>query len=390
MASIDEVMDWPEVPRGPRTGSVPPPSSVTDPQTNQAPVDGLAAGSRATVVAPVDPDTAVRARVNAAIVDCLILGAIGWGLVAALGAATFSGDAILLILAVQFLYFFILEVGTGQTLGKRVMNVRVVALDGSAVTMRMCAIRNVLRFIDVLPLWYASGLLSLIRTGRSRRQRIGDVVAGTTVVVGDRGRLLRTPRWLLPAYAVTATLVSLAWIAAAVAARKQALPPTQGGARNLQTVATGFAGDNSQAPAPGTWQAGGTVTSSVGDAGAVPGPEMFRLWKIARVCRAGSCAIWLTRQVAGEPPLSAELSHESDGWHATFPDRVYTCTDLDGQTLSGVLKSGWVLQFAGNGSIAQAHERNVYTPGCGWGADTVDWTARLAQPTPQAQATSSA
>jgi uncharacterized RDD family membrane protein YckC len=125
---------------------------------------------------------------NAAIIDVLLIGLIVRCLVGVLGAAAFSGDAILLLFAGQFLYFFILELGAGQTVGKRFMNVRVVALDGPAVTMRMCAIRNVLRFIDVLPLLYASGLVSLVRTGRSRRQRIGDVVARTTVVVSGDGK----------------------------------------------------------------------------------------------------------------------------------------------------------------------------------------------------------
>ncbi|MGN6867768.1 MAG: RDD family protein [Solirubrobacteraceae bacterium] len=289
-----------------------------------------------------------------------------------LGAATFSGDAILLIFAGQFLYFFAFEVRTGQTLGKRFMNVRVVGLDGSAVTMRMCAVRNVLRFIDALPLYYASGLLSLMRTGRARRQRIGDVAAGTTVAMAGDGRQLRTPRWLLPACAVIATLVSLTWIAVAFHAEQQSGPPDQ-------TVATGFAGDSSQAPAVGTWQALGTVTSAQGDAGALPGQEMSRLWKIARVCRARSCSIWLTRQVAGAPSLTAVLSREADGWHARFPNRTYTCAQLGGQPVTGVLKSTWVLRFTANGTTAEAHERNLYTPGCGWGTDAVDWTAKLSQ-----------
>lgn len=198
------------------------------------------------------------------------------------------------------------------------------------------------------------------------------MVAGTTVVVGGGGRLLRTPRWLLPACAVAATLVSLGWIAAAVAARAGSGPPTQ-------TVATGFAGDNSQAPAAGTWQALGTVTSAQGDDGNLPGLQMLRLWKITRVCSAGSCAISLTRQIGGAPPLTAFLSHESDGWHASFPNRAYSCTPADGQTATGVLESTWVLRFEGAGTIAEAHERNLYTPGCGWGTDTVDWTAKLAQ-----------
>ncbi len=314
----------------------------------------------------------MRARLNAAIIDGIIIGAIVGGLTVLFGAARFSGDAILLVLVGQFLYFFALEMGTGQTLGKRFMNVRVVALDGSAVTMRMCAVRNVLRFIDVLPLYYASGLLSLITTGRSRRQRIGDVVAGTTVVVAGDGRQLRTPRWLLPVCAITATLVSLGWIAATFHGTGAAAPPDQ-------TVATGFAGGSSQAPASGTWQALGTVTSAQGNAGSVPGQEMTRLWKIARVCRAGSCAIWLTRQIGGAPSVTALLTRKADGWHARFPGRVYTCTQPGDQTVIGALKSNWVLTFTADGTVAEAHERNVYTPGCGWGTDALDWTAKLLQ-----------
>ena len=161
----------------------------------------------------------MRARLNAAILDLFLVGLLVRGLVAVFGAATFSGDAVLLLLAVEFLYFFVLEAYTGQTIGKRAMNVCVIAIDGSRVTWRMCALRNLLRFIDALPLLYASGLLSLMRTGRARRQRIGDVAAGTTVVLGARGNRLRTPRWLLPASALLATFLSVAFFVAALRVR---------------------------------------------------------------------------------------------------------------------------------------------------------------------------
>jgi uncharacterized RDD family membrane protein YckC len=359
--------------------SLAPPSSITG--SVMTPVASPAT-SGASLRLPVGPDAAVRARLNAAIIDGIIIGVIVRVLVGVLSASTFSGDGILLIFAGQFLYFFIMEVGTGQTLGKRCMNVRVVALDGSVATMRMCAIRNALRFVDALPLCYASGLLSLIRTGRSRRQRIGDVVAGTTVAVGGGGKQLTTPRWLLPLCAVTATLVSVAWIVVALHAGARSGPPSQ-------AVAAGFAGDNSQAPSSGTWEAMGTVTSAQGDAGNLPGQEMPRLWEIVRTCGAGSCASSLTRQVAGEPPLTAVLKHEGDGWHATFPNRIYTCTQGDGQTIRGVLESTWVLQFTAGGTVAAAHETNLYTPGCGWGTDTVNWTAKLSPTPPQQDPASS-
>ena len=73
------------------------------------------------------------------------------------------------------------------------------------------------------------------------------------------------------------------------------------------------------------------------------------------------------------------MNHESDGWHATFSDSAYTCTELDGQTMTGVLESTWVLRFTVHGTIAEAHERNVYAPGSGSGTDSVDWTAKLSK-----------
>jgi hypothetical protein len=52
-----------------------------------------------------------------------------------------------------------------------------------------------------------------------------------------------------------------------------------------------------------------------------------------------------------------------------------------------VLESTWVLRFTADGTIAEAHERNLYTPGCGWGTDTVDWAAKLSQTPWRAQPT---
>lgn len=375
MEPLNEATDWPGPTVGQRSVSVPPPSSSSLARSVAVAAVTPAAGlveQAAKLDPPVQPDAAVRARLNAAILDAIIVGAVTRGIVAVLGAGTFSGDAILLLLAVQFLYFFASEVATGQTIGKRVMNVRVVAFDGSAATPRMCAVRNLLRFIDALPLLYASGLISLIRTGRTRRQRIGDVAAATTVVVGNGGKLLRTPRWLLPVTTVVATLISIGFFAAALRAHERSGPPAQ-------RVATGFAGDNSQAPSPGTWAAEGTVTSP-GYAGDGVGQQMFRWWRISRACHGTSCTISLTRQVAGEPLLTARLIPESDGWHATFPDRIYLCNGPGGHTGTWLLHSTWVLHFSDHGTSADAHERNFYfSPACGWATDTLNWSAGLSR-----------
>jgi uncharacterized RDD family membrane protein YckC len=162
----------------------------------------------------VAPDRAVRARVNAAVLDGILLGIPSAALAAHAGTnghVSVSGRAGLLALAAQFLYFTACEAACGQTIGKRAFRVRVVALDGSPITLRMAAVRNMLRLIDVLPLFYASGLLSLVRTGAGRRQRIGDVAAGTTVTqIAGRRRTLPAPRAFLPIATLVATAASIA------------------------------------------------------------------------------------------------------------------------------------------------------------------------------------
>jgi uncharacterized RDD family membrane protein YckC len=87
-------------------------------------------------VAASDPDLAVRAPLNAILLDGVILGLATGVLLGLLGTAARSPDALLLIFGLQFLYFFALEAATGQTVGKRAFHVRVVALDGTPVTTR--------------------------------------------------------------------------------------------------------------------------------------------------------------------------------------------------------------------------------------------------------------
>jgi hypothetical protein len=74
-------------------------------------------------------------------------------------------------------YFFALESGGGQTLGKRLMKIRVVRADGRPASMGEIAVRTILRVIDN----YLVGLIVMLATGE-RRQRIGDLAAGTIVV----------------------------------------------------------------------------------------------------------------------------------------------------------------------------------------------------------------
>jgi uncharacterized RDD family membrane protein YckC len=76
-------------------------------------------------------------------------------------------------------YYIYFEGTSGQTIGKKVMNIRVVKADGSPCDFVSAFLRNILRFIDSLVI----GLVGIIVIAvTEKRQRIGDIVAGTVVV----------------------------------------------------------------------------------------------------------------------------------------------------------------------------------------------------------------
>ena|SRR5215218_2347631 len=123
-------------------------------------------------------------RVLAAVIDLalivagsLVLGAIA-GLVTGADGG-FTPQLRVIMVAWALYYYFALESGAGQTVGKRLMKLRVVRSDGTPAGMREVAIRTLLRVIDGL-LVYLVGLIVMLVTGE-RRQRLGDLAAGTVV-----------------------------------------------------------------------------------------------------------------------------------------------------------------------------------------------------------------
>ena len=95
-----------------------------------------------------------------------------------------SGLPVLMVvlhLAVFFAYFVLCEAMTGQTLGKRLLTIRVVAEDGSPLSLRSAVVRNLLRPPPLMmPAAYLVGSIVLLVT--PRWQRVGDLLAGTVVV----------------------------------------------------------------------------------------------------------------------------------------------------------------------------------------------------------------
>jgi uncharacterized RDD family membrane protein YckC len=68
----------------------------------------------------------------------------------------------------------------GQSLGKRMMRLRVVDAQGLRLKFSQIVIRNLLRFVDMLPLLYLVGGVACLISRRA--QRLGDLAANTIVV----------------------------------------------------------------------------------------------------------------------------------------------------------------------------------------------------------------
>ncbi len=68
----------------------------------------------------------------------------------------------------------------GQTIGKRAVGIRVVRADGLPVTFLQVLVRNLMRVVDSLPWGYLIGAVAVLAS--PRKQRLGDMVAGTIVV----------------------------------------------------------------------------------------------------------------------------------------------------------------------------------------------------------------
>jgi uncharacterized RDD family membrane protein YckC len=95
--------------------------------------------------------------------------------------------------AATVLAYFLVSIGygiitewfwQGQTIGKRLLRLRVMDVQGLRLRFSQVVIRNLLRFVDTLPVFYlVGGLACLIST---RAQRLGDYAANTIVVWNSR------------------------------------------------------------------------------------------------------------------------------------------------------------------------------------------------------------
>lgn len=122
------------------------------------------------------------------IISLIIISLFGIYLTANVEEIFDIGDAVFsVIIFVIFIflfvsgYFILFEaLGNGQTIGKRLMHIRVINDNGSQITFIGSLLRNLFRIIDMLPGFYLVGLLMIFI--HPRHKRVGDLVAGTIVV----------------------------------------------------------------------------------------------------------------------------------------------------------------------------------------------------------------
>lgn len=97
-----------------------------------------------------------------------------------------SVQGIMTLPAILFwlLYFPLLESSTGQTLGKMILGIRVATLSGGQISFLQSVVRRLFDFVDLM----FFGLVAvLVINSNEDRQRVGDLVAKTTVVKNHYG-----------------------------------------------------------------------------------------------------------------------------------------------------------------------------------------------------------
>lgn len=93
----------------------------------------------------------------------------------------FINDPLCMIfLAIIVLYFILLEGLAGMTVGKRLLGIKVVAVEGGLPGLKRSLIRNLLRAVDSLPALNVVGVILILKS--PERARFGDRIAGTRVV----------------------------------------------------------------------------------------------------------------------------------------------------------------------------------------------------------------
>ena len=153
-------------------------------------------------------------RFLARLLDTVIQGALIIALAIGIAATRAPGW----ILAMSFVFIFLIVfaydvlfevLNNGRTIGKQAAGIRVLGQGGEPIRFLASAVRNIVRIVDFLPVFYLVGSISIVTTQHD--QRLGDLAAGT-IVARDR-----FPGLTLTAPPITVTPAAVAtWDVSAV------------------------------------------------------------------------------------------------------------------------------------------------------------------------------
>ncbi|HEY6660908.1 MAG TPA: RDD family protein [Pyrinomonadaceae bacterium] len=122
-----------------------------------------------------------KARLIAVFIDHLLACALMFLAVALVPESLPSVKAVLFFV-VYLAYFVVLEALWSRTFGKFFQGLVVRKLDGSRCDWKAALIRGVLRLVEVNPILFGGLPAGLVIIASERKQRIGDLLAGTLVV----------------------------------------------------------------------------------------------------------------------------------------------------------------------------------------------------------------
>ncbi len=95
----------------------------------------------------------------------------------------------------SILYFIILDVFWGATIGKRVMGLQVQTVKGGKVPFGKSFIRNISKIFRLF--LFLDWLIAIVTAGPDKRQKLTDRWAGTTVVQAGKAPIVLNERHLL-------------------------------------------------------------------------------------------------------------------------------------------------------------------------------------------------
>ena len=133
----------------------------------------------------------VGSRLGAYVIDlimkiCYILF-INWAVIERLGIDSFTWDnwsvmSIYIIFYLPVIFYSIIQESLmeGQSIGKKLLSIKVVKIDGYQASFTDYLIRWVFRLVDVTGTFCAAGGISILIS--KIHQRIGDIAAGTAVI----------------------------------------------------------------------------------------------------------------------------------------------------------------------------------------------------------------